>query len=808
MTSFGATPYPFILLDPNPDAKRGKVCIHSAEEQKVVYEAEENRFIYSAEQQERVHGFFCGKLYNAVVESEDYWSRLDSIFSQILRCNFNPWAGEALPAWHNIRVRALPDPHREPAYETGFSSMHKIVAETSHLLSRLPTSPVELPDASLFPGSTSAHGSCPGNTAGWQNLDAVSLVSTNVIRVALMITLDDGQEPTHCVKEFIDRVAELLSTASRLAALAVSSDEKRSWFLIRAFLWASWQRSIMLYFYGLVCHDVLDGFMSEKPDILNFKIFNPIAGMSIQQMSKKFAATEKPTYMCGWAFELIRSSQSAIALDFRNFFRRFAVAFVDRDGRCISDPQSSCKGEEPGSCQRFRGLKIRDQSAHHNCSGGCERLTWDRNSYISVHGGRAVDCEDTEHTLIYRQATSETLAVSHVWSHGQGGRPEVGHGMNHCLHQRYSSIARSLDCHSYWMDTACIPEDHNLRREAISKINEVFENSKATLVCDRDLMSIDATNLSVEICETIIVTVMVCDWNLRAWTFLEAVRGRHNIYILCKDQRIISLREVASIAIRHASLDIVLLLLNATHLLPKSSRRRVLPYLNLETAGCLLSHREASRPGDNIVIWNLLLGNEFSDNAKAFWKGKEGQNLQTSFLFSSAPRLKTRTLRWAPSSPTAELLTDKSDGSKYRLLATVGRNSTRCRITKDGLDSEWRMYTFGGGFKCFKLMSYLYRLHTVPEELRYQNNLHYIRQTYLRGYDYGALLRPTGDAWDPIDYRSNAGRIIVAVCGAKERRSWTGERDNRSFWTWRGIYEWDDTERLPKFTPRHRIWIV
>ena len=44
---------------------------------------------------------------------------------------------------------------------------------------------------------------------------------------------------------------------------------------------------------------------------------------------------------------------------------------------------------------------------------------------------------------------------------------------------------------SYWIDTACIPKDHQLRREAISQINEIFASSRLTLVCDLDLMAID-----------------------------------------------------------------------------------------------------------------------------------------------------------------------------------------------------------------------------------------------------------------------------------------------------------------------------
>lgn len=103
--------------------------------------------------------------------------------------------------------------------------------------------------------------------------------------------------------------------------------------------------------------------------------------------------------------------------------------------------------------------------------------------------------------------------MSHVWSHGQGGKPEntlvdgERGGLNSCLHNRYTSIARKLGCDSYWMDTACIPEDHSLRAESIAKINGVFSDSKVTLVCDRDLEDIDISDLNLGLRESILATV-------------------------------------------------------------------------------------------------------------------------------------------------------------------------------------------------------------------------------------------------------------------------------------------------------------
>jgi hypothetical protein len=95
-----------------------------------------------------------------------------------------------------------------------------------------------------------------------------------------------------------------------------------------------------------------------------------------------------------------------------------------------------------------------------SCSGHCTRLVWGEN-IIDIRGARAASLAGTDtsqHRIHYCAATDKTMSISHVWSHGQGSRPEDG--MNQYLRERYKRIARSLGCDSYRMDTPCIPKDH------------------------------------------------------------------------------------------------------------------------------------------------------------------------------------------------------------------------------------------------------------------------------------------------------------------------------------------------------------
>jgi hypothetical protein len=69
-------------------------------------------------------------------------------------------------------------------------------------------------------------------------------------------------------------------------------------------------------------------------------------------------------------------------------------------------------------------------------------------------GAKAVDIITIDtNTLRYCRVTNKTLTISHVWSHGQGGRPEEvqpeGTGFSLCLHHRHADLANSFGCESY-----------------------------------------------------------------------------------------------------------------------------------------------------------------------------------------------------------------------------------------------------------------------------------------------------------------------------------------------------------------------
>lgn len=224
------------------------------------------------------------------------------------------------------------------------------------------------------------------------------------------------------------------------------------------------------------------------------------------------------------------------------------------------------------------------------------------------------------------------MAISHVWSHGQGGRPEQG--INLCLQQQYTLLARSCNCESYWIDSTCIPTDPQLRKEGIETINSVFATSKVVLISDQDLQSVDlsAPASQIVIFETLLSILLVCDWNVRAWTMLEAIHGRTNVYLISQSGKLLSLKDLFLRVLNEGAIDLAVLLGSAQPLLPLSEQN---PALSIEDAGFLLSQRHASRAGDEIIIWGLL-NNLTGDKSPAnLWKSQS--SVHTGYLMSSAP---------------------------------------------------------------------------------------------------------------------------------------------------------------------------
>ena len=735
---------------------------------------------------------FCMRLHRCAQNAQDHFALLDQTLSSLV-----------------CRQVVTTDPDQE------------VVKQTCHVLCRLPEIPPKInfnmflwstprSNAPLwskdyFKVSLAENYSTPMSAIDppLEDLRVVSSLGTSTIQLALHITTTQNggyMALAKSIKDFVDLLAELLDIADGIRTRDGGATVQSA-FIIKAFLWTTWQRSIMLFFWNVLGNQLHRGWNSEWSSNLALRGCSLLAHRSVQSALNGWANT-RASYMCTWAFELLKTSRGSIGLDFRKFHEVFAEMHSNRSARCLWNSDEPCDGTRPESCGRFadRRLVANDQSAHDIlCAGDCRRVSWSKKSYQHVVGGRAVLLESNAKKIRYCEASETTLAISHVWSHGQGGRPDTG--INLCLHHRYIRLAREHGCTSYWIDTLCIPDDHELRAEAIGYINRTFVSSKVTLVCDKDLMNIDTTKFSVQLIESLLVTLLVCDWNVRAWTFLEAMKGSHGLCILCKDNKTIFLRDALLLVHQEGSIDLAVLFLAMQQFLPSHTEafRRNSPRQSIEEASSLLCHRHATRSGDDVVIWSLLSGIKVTFTAEELWRTK--RRVRTGFLMSSAPRIENvQGMGWAPRTPCIRLSDDSDALLNGHYLSYDGEGSDYGEITPKGLMAEWFVFEVkieeADLYKEAPITMARQDVNGIwtTEELQHVkiNRCWTIATDLLQRYKYVILMQPR--SLDHRPYTAAVGRgeshgPLVAVCASDDEKSWN----------WKGVYEWSIAVPLPNF---------
>ncbi|KAL8993595.1 MAG: hypothetical protein Q9169_006232 [Polycauliona sp. 2 TL-2023] len=630
----------------------------------------------------------------------------------------------------------------------------------------------------------------------WDKLQVVTTFSSVTLKMAMLFTTcaDARYDVAVCAHRFLNLMAELMDMLTMKQEPSGDLTSRMSKEIVKIYLWSSWTRCLLLFFWHVLRYQLKVG--NDK----DWNLLLALRGTSLF-MSPSIRATfygwnnQRVPYMCSWAFELLKEDRAALGQDFRYFHQAYARLHKNKAPRCLFESDMACDGGHPLACGRFRDERLvaEEQSVHDHCKGDCKRLTWSRKSYVAISGPVAVAFSYRHHRVQYVKATERTLAISHVWSHGHGGRPHTG--INTCLHKRFVKIAKSHGCNSYWIDTLCIPDEHIIRKAAISCINWIFAESKIVLVLDKDLMAIDVSTPSVTLLESVLATFLVCDWNVRAWTMLEAMKGCHNLHILCKNNRTISLRDSLREVHGNGRIDLSVLFLAAQHLLPGSTDpfRRPTSRVSLENAGGILSHRHATRPGDDIVIWSLMSHRQVFDNSKDMWKALIGSSINSAYLMSSAPRLKNVSgFSWAPATPyIRRTYTETDQQSLFVFTVYDGAESQRAVITPAGLRGLWLVYDYrdedsvryaDGPVTANVLNDNGDREIRTIGNHRILNHCWGLARHLKEAYEHVILIQPMSSGGQGI-YRAYSDRgethgSVFAICGSNDRVVWQWEDIN------------------------------
>lgn len=352
---------------------------------------------YSAQKREEHLINLCQHLRESVRKTDSHISEINSALSSVFQCRIILTESRII--------------HGDPQL-----SEDAIALRAYEILRRLPSCPLDLIDLPsnldtkyfLIQDSLS-------HAAGysWETLKASNYLSVIIVQMALSGVGLVPRDKDACPNE----LAEILAMASHLAAEETSEFEKKEWFIVRAAIWSSWQRAVMLCFYFDLSENLNAGFNVTYTSQPNLRETTPAPNLSVRKMSELYATKGKVDSMCSWAFDLLRKDPVCLGMDFRTFHHRYQQLWGMSASRCRPEFGTSCLGKDPDECRRFKGLIVCDQSVHDSsCSlATCRKLVWDEASYRAEKGARAVcldeGLEKTCSMLSYCRASQQTLAI-------------------------------------------------------------------------------------------------------------------------------------------------------------------------------------------------------------------------------------------------------------------------------------------------------------------------------------------------------------------------------------------------------------
>lgn len=572
----------------------------------------------------------CRMLLDAVKDSSLHINQLDNVITQLVDFKISfPTAKETIMTDNAVKVlKRLPERvrryHEENEEET-ISRLHP----------------------AFFTQNTSARTS--------KTLAVTLFVPSSVLQLAVMVTLPvlyrqnwHGQ----ATREFVDMISDCLETALTLKASEEENFDSMQLFVVRSFLWTLWHRALLLHRYYVLRIHLEFGYTYPVHRALDQR------GLRVEEIlrtqSEEYGETtvedcKVPEKMNREALDLLRADPSAIGIHFGCLYHHFERATVDF-------PSAYSKSHIP------------------ECNGQCLYVRSDDEYLQFATRASAVALVPAQDTFLqYCEASTKTMCITTSWGQIEETGSNDGLRYSICWHKMFCALARENACNSYWVDTVCVPSSNPARKRTMGWVNSVFEKSKLTVIVDSSIMALEERGEQEEesaFMERALAALLVCDWNLEAWSLVAAVKGGRKLHVLCKNNKLQSVQSIIETVHQKGSVELATLSLLAYHFLKPSRywtlsstktifwsdnaagfmRNRDTRGLSVEEAGRMLDYRRTNHTTDRLHIWCLLTGIPVVDTACEFWW--HIQEIHTGYIFSHMPRISgTAEYSWAPAGP-------------------------------------------------------------------------------------------------------------------------------------------------------------
>ena len=285
------------------------------------------------------------------------------------------------------------------------------------------------------------------------------------------------------------------------------------------------------------------------------------------------------------------------------------------------------------------------------------------------------------------------VAISHVWADGLGSTTEQG--MYWCQAKRLSSFASDAAGlgTAFWVDSLCIPEATEYRKEAIAMMKSVYQNATKVVVVDRSICQQSAQQTIM----SLIYIVATSSWMQRLWTYPEAYLA--SSILLAFSDRLVDLQELIDQAIRMAAVPSAQqllsklcepLILELLSLVPQPQAPHRLPISRVLD---VMRSRSTSRKSDETIAVSTVL----NVDTRELLRMDGDERMITPFLqvsrvpwfilFDKRPKVLREPYRWMPSTFLC-WTADPLDVSRNPVHAYCTKEGLKARIAVLELDSD------------------------------------------------------------------------------------------------------------------------